>query len=136
MFGVGGKRKGGVSNGGDDDSGHAGEGGGSRSRRRRQLLVAVEGGAGEEDGDGDGEAEGGKGIANGPADVVLDVNEDGVGKQGAEEDAEEPPVEEGQLLELLFWVELVELVGSNGGDVGFGSAGSDGQSVERTVEHG
>lgn len=71
--------------GSDYDPGHRGEGalGGG--------LVAVEGRAGGEDGDGDGEAKRGERVADGPADVVLDVDEDGVGEERAEEDVEHPP---------------------------------------------
>jgi hypothetical protein len=119
-----GQRDGELAGGGDDDPGHPGEaaaGGG---------LVAVERRAGGEDGDGDGEAEGGEGVA----DVVLEVDEDGVGEEGAEEDAEHPPVEEGELVAALAGVVVVELVGADGGDVGLGAAGADGEDVERDEE--
>lgn len=97
--------------------------------------MPVEGRARQEDEDGDCEAQSGKGIAHGPAHIVLDVDKNGVGEEGAEEDAEEPPVEEGELVGLLLGVEVVKLVGADGGDVGLGPTRSYGESVECAEEH-
>lgn len=130
LFGVSGRTHIPFPGGSHQDPGHPGEG------APRRQLVPIEGSAGQEDDDGYGEAQSGKGVAQSPAHVVLDVDEDGVGKEGAEEDAEKPPVEEGELVKLLSGVEVVKLVSANGGDVGLGSSCSYGESVECSVEHG
>ncbi|BAS93455.1 Os05g0336000, partial [Oryza sativa Japonica Group] len=109
-----------------------GAGGGAPADR----LVAVERRADVEEQQRQGEAGGGDGVADAPADVLLDVDEDEHGDEAAGEGAEHPPVEEGGLGAALPGVEVVELVGAERGDVGLGAAGADGHGVQRRVEEG
>jgi hypothetical protein len=65
----------------------------------------------------------------------LYVDENGVSEERAEENSEHPPIKERELLKFLFGMEIVELVGADCGDVGFGSTCSHGKRVERAEEH-
>ncbi|KAL5990396.1 hypothetical protein ACLOJK_011296 [Asimina triloba] len=73
-------------------------------RAPRRPLVPVKRRAREEDRERNSKVDRRNAVAQGPAHVVLYVNEDGVGEEGAEEDAEHPPVEEGEpeaIVELI-----------------------------------
>lgn len=60
-----------------------------------------------------------------------------MGEEGAEEGAQEPPVEEGDLVSSFSGVEVVELlVGADSGDVGLGSTGAECDYVEGGEEYG
>lgn len=75
-----------------------------------------------------------EGIAHSPAHIVLYIYEESIGEKDAKEDAKHPPIEEGELVDPLPGLELVELVRAHGRDVGLGSAGSDSYYVQRKVE--
>jgi len=99
-------------------------------------LVPVERRADVEEEERQREADGGDGVPDAPADVLLHEDEDEHGDKAAGEGAEHPPVEEGRLDLALPRVEVVELVRPERGDVGFGAARADGHGVERPVEEG
>nr|GLL44166.1 Os05g0336000 [Ipomoea trifida] len=96
-----------------------------RNGASQGFLVPIEGRAGQENDERHREADGGKAVADRPPNVVLNVHNYGVGKESAQENAEKPPVEEGELLGLLFGVVHVELVGGDGRDVGLRAAVAD-----------
>ncbi|BAS87124.1 Os03g0823550 [Oryza sativa Japonica Group] len=128
LVGVGGEVEVPLPRGGDEDA---------DERRERAALgdpVPVVAPAGEEDGEGGGHDGGEHDGGGAPADLLLEVDDDGDAEQDAGAERAVPPVEVGHLLHPLRRVAVVELVGAEALQRRLVPAGADRHQVDRHEE--
>mmetsp|Transcript_33294 Transcript_33294/g.78959 ORF Transcript_33294/g.78959 Transcript_33294/m.78959 type:complete len:516 (-) Transcript_33294:419-1966(-) len=106
----------------------------AHKRRTRGPNMAILWGADEEAADGDEERDRRDSVADGPADLLLDVDHRCRPDQRPAVDREVEPHEEGLLVLGVLRVVLVELVRPKRRDVWLDPAGAERDDVERRVE--